>query len=359
MRENRAKLSLLISPLISFFFVAMAPATRPPQTGPANAAFRPLDEAIQRFMETINSSAATAAVSRGGKLLYARGYGWRDARRQKPTQPDTLMRIASVTKPITATAVRKLAKEGKLSLQTRVFPLLGIRPYNGKVGDPRLERITVGHLLAHKGGWDSKKTFDPMFRTSLIEKALGLRRPATPVNVIEYMLAQSLQFDPEEREAYSNFGYCVLGRVLEKVAAKPYMEVLQQEIFDPLGVTDIKPARSAAKDRDPREVWYPVPDNEFSVDVMDSHGGLIASAPALCQFLAHYWISGEPRRRGGRFEYTSSGSFPGTTALAYQRADGIDVVVLLNNRRDRHYAEDDQQLIKSVDEALDRIIAGD
>jgi N-acyl-D-amino-acid deacylase len=326
-------------------------------TGETVEGFEPLDEAIHRYMDLVPCTAATAAVGKDGKLLYSRGYGWRDARKQKPTQPDTLMRIASVTKPFTSAVVRKLIRDGKLSPDTEVFPYLEIRPYNGKEGDRRLRQITIAHLLEHKGGWDLEKTFDPLFRTPQIEKALRVRGPATPRNVIEYMLAQPLQFDPGQRYAYSNFGYVVLGRVLEKATGKPYLAVLDREILQPLEIKDVKLSRSAARDRDSREVWYPIADNHFPIEVMDSHGGLIASAPALCSFMHSYWLGGEPRQADEHYHYAIFGSLPGTTAMARQRLDGINVAVLFNNRREKTYAEDDKLLQRSVDEALDRALA--
>jgi N-acyl-D-amino-acid deacylase len=344
--------------LSALVLLGAEPKAKRPITGEPVAAFQPLDEAIQRFMDLIPCTAATVAVSKDAKLLYSRGYGWRDARRQKPTQPDTLMRIASLSKPITAAAVRKLIGEGKLAPELEVFPYLGIRPYNGKEGDRRLGQITVARLLEHKGGWDMERTFDPLFRTPQIEKALHLRGRASPRNVIEYMLAQPLQFDPGARYAYSNFGYCVLGRVLEKAAGKPFKAVLDSEILRPLKITDVKLGHSAARERDPREVWYPVADNHFSIEVMDAHGGLIASAGALCRFMDSYWLGGQARRPDDRFYFTFFGSFPGTTAMARQRPDGINVAVLLNNRREKTYPEDDKLLQKTVDEALDRIMVG-
>ncbi len=338
------------------FYPALAQpaASDRPLTGTAVARFQPLDEAVLRFMDTVQAQAAAVAVSRDGKLLHTRGYGWRDAGRNTPTPPDTLMRIASVSKPITAAEIKKLIRAKKLNADTRVFPLLGIKPYNGKEGDRRLGTITVGQLLEHRGGWDREKSYDPMFRTGAIATALGLKRPVTPVNVIEYMLAQPLQFAPGERSAYSNFGYCVLGRVIEHVTGKSYKEAIEQDIFRPLEIRDIKLGRSAAQVRDPREVWYPVGDKVFSVEVMDAHGGLIASAPALCRFLDAYWINGEPRR-GGTGNWTFFGSLPGTTSMVRQRPDGFNVAVLLNNRRNDKINADLSVLSRSVDAALDKV----
>lgn len=90
------------------------------------------------------------------------------------------------------------------------------------------------------------------------------------------------------------------------------------------------------------------------LDVMDAHGGLVASAPALCRFLEAYWLSGEPRPRGGRANWTFMGSLPGTTALVRQRDDGLNVAVLLGGRRDRHFREDNRRLKETIDEAIGR-----
>lgn len=326
-----------------------------PTTGSAVPAFEPLDEALLEFGKIIASQAFTVAVSKDGQLLYSRGYGWRDADKTQPTEPDTLLRIASVTKPITAAAVRQLIRQQKLSLDTQPFELLKLAPPPGAEPDPRLKAITVAHLLDHKGGWDRDAAFDPMFRIHRVERTLRLRRPAKPIDVIRYMLGQPLQFDPGERYAYSNFGYCVLGRVIEKVTGKSYFDYVGNEVCRPLGITDIKLARNLARARDPREVGYPAPN--VNVEVMDAHGGLIASAPALCVFLDHYWLNGEPRRSRQRQSWVFFGSLPGTTAMVCQRPDGYNIAALYNNRRDDSYEKDDAQLQALVNTAVDTIAA--
>jgi hypothetical protein len=181
-----------------------------------------------------------------------------------------------------------------------------------------------------------------------IEKDLKLKKPATPVNVIEYMLAQPLQFAPGERSAYSNFGYCVLGRVIEHVTGKSYFDAMNDDIFKPHGIKALKLGHNARKDRDAHEVWYVEGDEGFSVEVMDAHGGWIASAPALCKFMDAYWISGEPRKGGESQNWTFFGSLPGTSSMARQRPDGLNVAVLFNNRTDADLGV----LQKAVDEAL-------
>jgi CubicO group peptidase (beta-lactamase class C family) len=337
---------------------SLALAEDRPLSGKKVPGFEPVDKAVLEFMDTVDCQAATVAVSRDGRLLYSRGYGWADEEKKKPVPADALMRIASATKPVTAAAVRNAIRAKHLSLDTKAFDFIGVKPPGGKAADPRIKKITVGQLLDHKGGWDRDAAFDPMFRTAEIEKTLGLTKPATPVNVIEYMLTQPLQFDPGAKSVYSNFGYCVLGRVLEKAMKKPYADCIQQSVCKPAGIKDMKLGSGEPTKRDPREVWYPVREGAFSLDVMDAHGGLIASAPAVCQFMQAYWISGEPRQRGQRGGGTFFGSLPGTTAMAHQREDGYNVAVLLNGRRDKQFNEDNESLKEAIDRAVERIGKG-
>jgi CubicO group peptidase (beta-lactamase class C family) len=325
-------------------------------SGIAVASLETIDAAVIDFMDRIAAQAATLALSRGLRLMYSRGFGWTDQAGKKPLRSDALMRIASVTKPITAAAVHKLIRDNRLSLSTKAFQLLDLKAKGGKVPDRRIYSITVGQLLEHKGGWDRNASFDPMFRTDLVKKELKLSGRPTPQNVVEFMMTQPLQFTPGEKSVYSNFGYCVLGRVLEKVMKRPYIDCIRELIFSPLGISDIKLGHSALNERDRREVEYPVPPDAYPLDVMDSHGGLIASAPALCQFLERFWISGKPRLRQQRENWTFNGSLPGTTAMVRQREDGISYAVLVNDRRGGGRSDDTGFLFSGINGAIDKLL---
>ncbi|HUE14088.1 MAG TPA: serine hydrolase domain-containing protein [Planctomycetaceae bacterium] len=325
-----------------------------PVTGATVPEYASLDQAVLSFMDRIDCPAATAVVSRNGKLIYSRGFGWSDAHGKKPTPPDALLRIGGLTQPITAAAVKKLIRDGKMALDTKAFKLLNLKPPRGTKPDPRLDRITIRQLLEHQAGWDSDSAYDPFLRLHEIEKHLRLSRRPRPADVVRYMLAEPLQFDPGQRTAHSNFGYCLLGRVIEKVAGKPYATYIAEDVFRPLGVDDVKLARNLP--RDPREVWYPV--KNVPVEVMDSFAGLVASAPALCKFLDAYWINGEPRRPGEELHWTYFGNIVGTTAMVRQRPDGYNIAILCNSRRkEAIQEEDDRALEQQVDEAIDKVAA--
>jgi N-acyl-D-amino-acid deacylase len=308
------------------------------------------DQVMRTYMKERGIKAGTLAVSRNGKLLLARGYGFADAEGRRAVQPEDPMRLASVTKAITAAAIHTLVREGKLSLDTRAFPLLGLKPPPGREPDPRLNEITIRHLLEHRGGWDRQKPFDPMFRPLEIAAALDGPGPAGPVDIIRYMMGQPLQFDPGSRVCYSNFGYCVLGRVIEKVSGQTYPAYVQKKIFAPLGGR-VELGRSLPRYRNPREPVYldpgrgrnvldpaskekvPAPDGTFYLEAMDAHGGLIASSRDLVRFLDVYGISGE-ERGGSRRAEVLLGRLPGTFTMLMQRPNGVNLAALFNQESD-------------------------
>lgn len=329
-------------------------AQEPPSTGTAVPNYAPLDRAVLEFMGRIGCQASTAAVSRQGKLLFSRGYGWSDAHKKKPTAPDSLMRIAGLTQPITAAAVKKLIRERKIAPETRAFDFLHFKPPAGSHPDPRLDRITVGLLLENKAGWDAEAAFDPFTRLREIRKSLRLARRPRQADIIRYMLSQPLQFDPGQRMAVSNFGYCVLGRMIENASARPYGSYIADDVFRPLGVADVKVEKNVPSD--PREVWYSA--KYASIDLMDSCAGLVMSAPALCKFLDSYWANGDPRRPGEDLQWTYLGGLPGTTAIIRQRPDGYNIAILCNGRRTRSLqTEDDRVLERFVNETMDKVAA--
>ncbi len=179
-------------------YAAVWKQTELPEVAPMGdlpAGFEPLDTAVRDFMKEHRIPCGTLAVGSKGQLRLSRGYGYATRDRSRQVQPDDLFRIASVSKPITACLVRKLAHEGRLDLNAPAFELIGAKPLPGQQVDPRLKLITVEHLLTHQGGWVRGTTFDPMFRALEIAKELDRPAPATADDVIQYMLGQPLQFD--------------------------------------------------------------------------------------------------------------------------------------------------------------------
>lgn len=353
-----------------------SPSLSYPPSGREVAELKGVEEALLQFMRERRIPCATLAIAREGEeIVYSRGFGYADKGRKRVIQPDDPFRLASVVKPITAAAVRKLIAEKKIHLGDKAFDLIDVdypRHFAPADRDPRLEKITLDHLLSHRGGWDRNKAFDPMFRTWEIAEALKRPAPPGPKEVIAYMLGQKLQFMPGSQNSYSNFGYCVLGRVIEHASGKPYEQYVRQDLLAPLKIKTIELGRSLPEKRNPREPWYSDPgqgdnvmlpkpgtlvargDGDFYLEAMDSHGGLIGSAPDLVRFLDAYWISGHPREGKVGQEWTHFGSLPGTYTMARQRKDGVNIAVLFNQRTDVS-GKDYGEILRVLDRAIDSV----
>src|SRR5688500_695676 len=136
---------------------------------------------MRRYMREHDVACGALAVMRGGKLVLSRGYGYARRDGGRKVGPDDPFRLASVSKAITAAAVRELVKAGKLKLDTAAFVLLGTRPPAGQKTDDRLKSVTVRHLLEHEGGWDSSAgpLYDVMFRPGRVARGLKKSLPVT------------------------------------------------------------------------------------------------------------------------------------------------------------------------------------
>ena len=182
------------------------------------------------------------AIVKNGRLVYARGFGYADIDRKEPVKPTSLFRIASVSKTITAVAILKLVEQRKLEPDVRVFDLLKLedKVTKGATVDKRWKQITVSHLLRHQGGWNRAKSGDPI---DVGLDVLSFNRAAPPLttdHLIRYMLGRPLDFDPGTQYAYSNFGYCLLGRVVEAASGRPYEDYVREEVLKPMDIVSMR-----------------------------------------------------------------------------------------------------------------------
>jgi N-acyl-D-amino-acid deacylase len=203
------------------------------------------------------------------------------------------------------------------------------------------------------------------------------------------MMGVPLDFDPGERYAYSNLGYCLLGRVIEKITGLPYDEYVKQKVLAPLGIHSMRLGRTHLEDRVEGEVRYYDPGTEpsvfasergqqvplaygaFHLEAMDAHGGWLASSidlvrfarafddPKKCPILKPDSIREMSRRPDGNSEIIvqgkprdywyslgwfvrpsaekgetcwHTGSLPGTATILIRRGDGRNISVLFNSR---------------------------
>jgi CubicO group peptidase (beta-lactamase class C family) len=327
------------------------------------------DSAVVAYMTARHIGAGTLTISRGQEL-YRRSFGWSDSARTTLLSPNAMLRLASNSKPVTSAAIRKLVSQGLLTFDTKAFVLLGLTPA-GSVSDSRIYDITVQHLLDHTGGWNRSIAGDVMFKSREVSSALGIATPPTKTQVAQWMITQPLQHAPGSATSYSNFGFTVLGLIIEKVSGQSFGDYVRQNIFSTAKANEVIEGRSLRVDRDAREPFYsdpykgcsvfvvntcvlvPWPDGGWYIEAFDSCGGLVASAPAMASFLESFWISGQPRT-GGTGSFTFYGSLDGTFTLMRQRTDGMNIVALFNQRTDPSGLpyEDIRQILDGVADRL-------
>lgn len=272
----------------------------------------PMEKEIERFMQRWNLRGMSLAVSRDGRLLYTKGFGMADVEAGEPMEANSRMRIASASKLLTAAAIMKLVEQGKVGMDTRVFGDSGVlkrRDFTQAIADKRMFQITVGQLLRHQGGF-TLGAGDPMFNTVEIMKAKKLDKAPDNDELIKIVGQRRLGFQPGAGRRYSNFGYMLLSKVIEKVSGKTYWDFVKDELLTPAGCTGIVPATNYYEDRHPGEVKYYSPDAERVADFscpsrmvdrcygganingLMGAGGWVSSAADLCRFVAA--IDGNP-----------------------------------------------------------------
>ena len=222
------------------------------------------------------------ALTKDGRLVYAAGFGEADTSTGEEVSPSHLFRIASISKPITAVTIMKLIEEGKLSLDQKVFgpdSLLGAR-YPTPPNNKKIESITVRQLLAHTSGLATNDSGDPMME----------KRDFTHDQLINWALAtKALEGNPGSVWAYSNFGYCVLGRIVEQVTGQSYEAYVRDNILSQAGITRMQVGGNSLAERKPGEVvYYPARSYNYNVRRLDSHGGWIATPIDLMSFMVRF-----------------------------------------------------------------------
>ncbi|WP_339652131.1 serine hydrolase domain-containing protein [uncultured Maribacter sp.] len=249
----------------------------------SNTGLEDITSGFRQLMTIYGFSGAQVAITRNNKIVYLESFGKADIDAKITVNDNSLFRIGSISKPITLTAISKLVADGQLSLDDRVFgpssilgTEFGVMPY-----DSEEESITIEHLIEHTAGF-TNFPIDIMFddndltQAELITKVLDER---------------SLASVPGSRYEFSNFGYSLLGRVIEKVTRKTYESYVKEFILAPMEISKMAIGLNTKSERIEEEVTYytnfanPYID-PYGINVkrMDSHGGWIASAKDLALF---------------------------------------------------------------------------
>jgi len=334
-----------------------------------------LDNAVKAFMDKYSVPGLSIAILKNEKLVYAKGYGVANQTSGEPVTTNSIFRVASVSKSITARAALKLVDEGKLNLDHKVFGTGGIlgTKYGTHPYTPQLEQITVRQLLNHTAGGDAwtsawdlpNNKIDPFYQ----KEWLGY----TTDQVISATLdTRPVTQTPGSKFVYSNIGINIAGRVIEKIAGVPYDKYVQDNLLKPIGIdpNTMKIGGSTLAERAPNEVVYynPYPGYDqpydFPVPRFDAHGGWITTPVNMARLLA--FTDGVPGKKdilsassiqdmktpsaasltgGATFGYglgcyvsavnkaiTHDGGMAGTSATWWQYPNGYTYVVVANTR---------------------------
>ncbi|GAA5201263.1 hypothetical protein GCM10023322_80890 [Rugosimonospora acidiphila] len=277
-------------------------------SGPASPGMDSFDDTMVSFMEDRRITSGSLAVTTGGRLVKATGYsvnyGLQEPEPWQLIQPSTLFRVASISKPITATAISRLAQDGRLDLNQPIGQLVDLTPPPGQTADSRLAQTTIRRVLQHLGGFGDPTVtgFDPMLADRTISQFFGTPLPVSQQQIIEYNSGRPLTHAPGTAYGYSNYGYMLLGRVIEAITGQSYGDYVQQAVLGPLGITDMRLGRTAADLALPTESPYydpktavtvldpsgtivPTPyGGEFNLENHNANGGWLATAVDLVRF---------------------------------------------------------------------------
>ena len=279
---------------------------------PADGAYVPelssFDNGMLSFMKKYKIPGGQLSVMKNGKIVYSRAFGYSDLKKSIPVKTTDLMRIASNSKPITGVAILKLIEEGRLKYDDKAFDILSnLTPPPGRtVIDKRIYDITVRMLLEHTAGW-TWENGDPQYKYSrYAADILGKPRPGIPEDIIRVVMSEKLDYTPGTKNVYSNLGYNILARIIERISGKKYEEYVKEKILKPAGITDMHLGKTKKKDLRSDEVfYYGITDNDlkwsvfdddtlqvtdsyggdYVMELMDGHGGWISTTDDLVKFI--------------------------------------------------------------------------
>ena len=196
--------------------------------------------------------AGAVLVAKNGKPIFTEAYGLADRGKKIPNRPDTRFRIGSMNKMFTAVSVLQLIQEGKIKLRDPVGKYLTDYPNKDLAS-----KVTIHHLLTHTGG--TGDLFGPEFEAHRLE----LRTLRDYVNLYG---KRGLKFEPGSRWEYSNYGFLLLGVIIEKVSAESYYDYVREHVYKPAGMTstgsqseeEVVPDRSVGYTKmDGGDAWRP------------------------------------------------------------------------------------------------------
>ncbi len=257
-------------------------------------------EAVNKSREIIAATMAaqkipglSIAVSINGKIVWSEGFGFADLENNLKVTPATRFRIASVSKTITAAAMARLYEQGKLDLDAPVQKYVPEFPSKGVV-------ITARQLVGHLSGIRHLRRDPDPAKDEFFDRKIYCKNVTESVGRFQ---ADPLDFAPGTKFGYSSKGFDLLSAMLERTSGKDFLDLLQNEVFGPLGMSNtgaddnrqIIPNRSRFYSLDAKKKAINAPYVDQSCDW--AGGGLLSTAEDLVRFGSGH-IQGDYLKQG-------------------------------------------------------------
>ncbi|MEL6132903.1 MAG: serine hydrolase domain-containing protein, partial [Bacteroidota bacterium] len=198
-----------------------------------------LDTLMRSFLEKTQIAGVSVTIMEGREVQYAQGFGYADVENQLPMKPTTRIRTASVAKVLTATALGKLATEGKLDFDT---PLKSYIPYIQLPYASLTTRQIAGHTAGVQHRPSTKKAKNKHY-TEVRE-------------TVNFMMGDPLLFEPGTDYQYSTQGYNLLAALIEEVSGKRFVDYMRENIFQPLQMTQTFPDHPSDYTAEDARMYY-------------------------------------------------------------------------------------------------------
>ena len=305
MRSNRM---LVVSIVFLFVVGALFPRAAGCQTPePYRDAVGKSRDIIAATMATQKIPGLSIAVAVDGKIVWSEGFGFADLENNLKVTPATRFRIASVSKVITAAAMARIYEQGKLDLDAPVQKYVPEFPSKGVV-------ITARQLVGHLSGIRHLRRDPDPEKDEFYNRKTYCRNVTEGINRFQ---ADPLDFAPGTKFGYSSKGFVLLSAMLERISGEEYPDLLQKEVFGPLGMSDtgtddnrqIIPNRSSFYSLDANKKVINAPYIDQSCDW--AGGGLLSTSEDLVRFGSAYLQSGFLKQDTLRQMFTSQKTHDG------------------------------------------------
>ena len=311
-----------------------------PINGTGTEALNAYDQAMTEYLAEVGAPGGALVVYYQGKKVYAKGFGSADLFMNIPFTAETPSRISSLSKYLTKQAIRNLIEQGKLKPESKAIDVLrrgGVKPIGSKF-DHRIEKITIQNLLDHKSGIEAGLDIQGCM-SSIVIHQMGFAKPISQEDALSYVLSRPLQSEPGTAEQYSNYGYSLLGKIVQIVSGQSYESYVKSKVLEPrVDSSQWFVTNSQRKDKRYQEPeYYSVRSRTWDVfrwDICAGAGGWVAPVDGIAEFFSKEFP-------GPGYDFTQFGSYSGAVTVAKVHKNTLTFAASINFRRGNDAADND------------------